>query len=148
MCDSIRNLFHRNDLRCTRQREVLFGVLASSKTHPTAEELFQQATHADPELSLATVYNALEAFCAAGLARRVGSPLGGPCRYDPCTHDHAHVTTSDGRVLDVPDDLSRRLMSAIPEQVLRELSDRMGVRIERLEVQVHAAVAPAEPVTA
>lgn len=139
MGDNIRNIFHRNDLRCTRQREVLFSALTGSTSHPTAEELFQQAKHADPELSLATVYNALEAFCAAGLVRRVGSPHGGPCRYDPCVHDHAHVTTTDGRVIDVPEDLSKQLIGSIPEHVLRELTERLGVRIERLELQLHTA---------
>src|SRR6185503_2137091 len=38
---STRELFERHRLRCTQQRVALYEALASCKSHPTAEELFQ-----------------------------------------------------------------------------------------------------------
>src|SRR5688572_33199603 len=88
---SVREVFARRGLRCTRQREILYEVLAECRSHPTAEDLFRLAAvragtpgccdgGLEP-MSLATVYNALDAFVAAGLARRIACPCG-PARFD------------------------------------------------------------------
>lgn len=140
--DGARELFARHGLRCTRQRELLYEALCACTSHPTAEELFRM-THrsegaADPDpLSLATVYNTLDALIACGLARRLASP-GGPTRYDADVTDHVHVSTGDGRILDLPPDLSERVLSRVPESLLDEIGRRMGVRVAGLTVQVHA----------
>ena len=124
---SIRTILEGHGLRCTRQREQIFEALVGSKVHPTAEELFSSVKACEPGLSLATVYNTLEAFTACGLARRLPCPAG-PCRYDADTTEHVHITTPDGKVVDLPHDLSRRL-----------LEQRTGMKINALQVQVHAA---------
>ena len=51
----------------------------------------------DISLSLATIYNTLEAFCQAGLAQRLPTP-NGCCRYDATLENHLHVRyrESDG----------------------------------------------------
>ena len=69
----LRELFRAHGLRCTRQRERIYEALASSTSHPTAEELHLAVRDADGGLSLATVYNTLEAFTERGLCRRVPS---------------------------------------------------------------------------
>lgn len=114
----------------------------ATKSHPTAEELFsgikaQDPTAHEPCLSLATVYNTLEAFTACGLARKIPSPSGsGPCRYDADTSEHVHFATSDGRVVDVPLDLSRRLLEQIPPTMLAEIEERMGIKVRGVTLQV------------
>lgn len=134
----VRSLFSRHGLRCTRQREHLYTALASVKSHPTAEELHQMVGPTlGAGLSLATVYNTLEAFTARGLCRRIPCP-GGPCRYDAQMHDHVHVTTPDGRLFDVPEDLSRALLAGVPSATLREVERRLGIRVAGLSVQVVA----------
>lgn len=134
----IREMFQRSDLRCTRQRELVYGALCEMMTHPTAEELFARVH--DEGLSLATVYNTLEAMTAAGLCSRIPCPTGaGACRYDAVTRPHAHVTTPEGRVLDLPADLSERLMAGVPPDLVAEIERRMGVRVDRVNVQVVAA---------
>jgi Fur family peroxide stress response transcriptional regulator len=141
--DRIRELFRGNELRHTRQRELVYSALSSSKLHPTAEDLFHQVRIADAELSLATVYNTLEAFCTAGLARRV--PAGsGPCRFDADMREHAHLVCADGGVSDLPEDLSRQLLAAISPGALAEIAHRLGVVVERVNVQVHAHQESAE----
>lgn len=120
-------------MRLTRQREVIFGALCGTDTHPTAEELLEAVRASEPGLSLATVYNTLDALVDGGLCRRLATPAG-TCRYDADTRDHAHAVLDDGRVLDLPPELSRRLIvgSGWVEGVERAL----GVRVKSLNVQV------------
>lgn len=151
-----REIFDRHDLRCTRQREQVYVALMKTKSHPTAEELFHMVAanghgngSEEAGLSLATVYNALEAFTACGLVRRIPCPTGsGACRYDGDTSEHVHVTTEDGKLIDVPADLSRALLDHVPTSVLYELERRMGVRIRGVSVQVVADAAVAAAVSA
>lgn len=133
-----KTLFARHGLRCTRQRLELYSALAGSRDHPTAEDLFSRARDKAPGLSLATVYNTLEVFCRAGLCRKIPCAMGG-ARFDADVHDHLHICTEDGVVIDVPEDLGERLLDAIPQDLLGEIESRMGVRLERVSVDLFAA---------
>ncbi len=139
--EQIRELFRVHNLRCTHQREIVYAGLAATKMHPTAEELYQTLHTADPHISLATVYNTLDALSEVGLVRKVPSG-NGACRYDADTAPHVHVTTTDGTVADAPMDLSRRLLDGISPDVLREIESRMGVSVSRISVQVVAERQP------
>jgi Fe2+ or Zn2+ uptake regulation protein len=87
--------------RHTAQRAAIYRYLKGVASHPTADEIFTQVREVLPDISLATVYKALEAFVEAGVARKVA--LGsGPARYDGRTDDHDHVRCLKcGRVRDV-----------------------------------------------
>lgn len=137
----IRDLFHTRGLRHTRQREILYAALASTKSHPTAEELFTLVQDADPGLSLATVYNALDAFEQHSLCRRLptGAP-GGAFRYDADLADHAHVVTADGRIFDVPADLHAQLRERLGDSFFVELEARTGIKLGQPSVQFVASV--------
>lgn len=75
--------------RYTPQRAAVYRALAGSYEHPTADEIFTTVRAEIPDLSLATVYKALEAFVGAGLAKKL--TFGdGPARYDGRTDDHDH----------------------------------------------------------
>jgi Fe2+ or Zn2+ uptake regulation protein len=76
--------------RHTAQRAAIYRYLKGVTTHPTADEIFTQVREVLPEISLATVYKALEAFVEAGVSRKL-SMGGGPARYDGRTDDHDHV---------------------------------------------------------
>lgn len=137
--DHVRNLFRNRGLRCTRQREEVYRALAASHTHPTADELFHSVrTESDDTvasgLSLATVYNTLEAFVNAGICQRVPSP-GNAGRYDADVHDHVHLTLPDGQVIDLPEDLSSRVTSLLTPELIAEIEQRTGARIEGVQVQ-------------
>ncbi len=54
--------------RYTRQRAEVFAFLQSVETHPTVEEVYRAVRRRVPRISLATVYNALEALVSARLA--------------------------------------------------------------------------------
>lgn len=75
--------------RYTPQRAAIYRTLADAHDHPTADDLFTAVRSEIPDLSLATVYKALEAFVGAGVAKKVN--LGdGPARYDGRTEGHDH----------------------------------------------------------
>src|SRR4051812_12004154 len=48
--------------RSTPQREHVYSVLLHKRDHPTAEEVFLRAKPQMPEISMATVYNCLDAL--------------------------------------------------------------------------------------
>lgn len=75
-------------LRVTPQRRAVWSTFGKEENgHLTADEVFDRARRGLPELSRATVYNALAAFVEAGLLRAVESR--GAVLYDPNT-DPAH----------------------------------------------------------
>lgn len=132
-------MFHQHDLRCTHQRELVFAGLAATKAHPTAEELYQTLHRQDPNISLATVYNTLDALTAVGLVRKLPGSSGA-CRYDADTSPHVHVSMGDGRMMDAPADLSDKLLAGLSSEAIRELEERLGVDVSRVSVQVIAKV--------
>lgn len=144
-----REMFARVGLRCTRQREVLYEALCECRSHPTADELFHLAATRgglEPgELSLATVYNTLDALVEAGLCRRVPCPSGA-ARFDGEMHEHIHVLTADNRVVDLPDDLGRKVLSAITADLVRDIEGRLSVGLATILIQVGPPPAPG-PVT-
>lgn len=87
--------------RFTSQRAAVYDALDATAAHPTADEIFTSVRARIPDISLATVYKALEAFVSCGVARKltVGP---GPARYDSRTDEHDHVRClACGRVSDV-----------------------------------------------
>ncbi len=131
------DILESHGLRCTRQREVLYDALVSTTSHPTAEELLGAVRAREPGLSLATVYNTLEAFVARGIARRLPSAsCSGPSRYDGDTSEHIHVVTQEGRFLDVPQDVGRRVMERIGPELVAEVERRMGVRVRNVRIEI------------
>lgn len=142
MCDATidtRNLFARHGLRCTKQRVEVYETLHKTRSHPTAEEIHTTICGCDCgcQTSLATVYNALEALWRAGLVRRILTPNG--ARYDANVDDHLHLTMPDGSVVDVPHDVSEELLAHLPSDAVARLSDRLGVTVDHLSIQVVAA---------
>lgn len=137
---SPREVFARHNLRCTAQREAIYSALCAATSHPTAEELFNAVRATDSGVSLATIYNALDAFTRAGIARRLATPnsAGGASahRYDADLHNHAHVLTADGNVIDLPDDLSNELVALIPPSMLQRVEARLGRKLSRMSIEL------------
>lgn len=88
--ERLRAALEASGHRHTAQRAAVYRYLRSVTTHPTADDIFTQVREVIPDISLATVYKALEAFVEAGLARKLALG-GGPARYDGRTDDHDHV---------------------------------------------------------
>lgn len=101
--DSVRERLRAVGLRVTRQRQELAHLLFSNgRRHITAEQLCGEARRCGIKVSLATVYNTLNQFTAAGLLREivVDPPR---CYFDTNTTDHHHFYhEANDRLLDIP----------------------------------------------
>lgn len=90
-------------LRPTRQRLALARLLFEpGDRHITADELHAEADEAGVGVSLATVYNTLNQFTAAGLLRAVAVEAG-RAYFDTNTSAHHHFYFEEnGRLVDIP----------------------------------------------
>jgi len=114
-------------LRPTRQRvalaELLFG---KGDRHVTAEKLFDEATTAQMPVSLATVYNTLHQFTAAGLLREIAVD-GARVYFDTNTSEHHHFLLEDGEeLLDIAGAVAVANVPAPPP----------GLKVARIDVVV------------
>ena len=88
-------------LRLTPQREHVYNVLIEERDHPTAEQVFLRAKKDMPDISMATVYNCLDALVKCGLAKQVNLDRGAT-RFCPNMHEHCHFyCESCGGVYDI-----------------------------------------------
>jgi len=135
-------------LRPTRQRLALARLLlAEGHRHVTAEELFQEARTAGIPVSLATVYNTLHQFTAAGIMTEVvvGS---GQSYFDtnPSSHYH-YFDKSTGEIIDVPADQVRflRLPAPPPGKVIDRIDVVVRIRsADRARAPSLSSVKPRE----
>ncbi len=105
-------------LRPTRQRVALAAMLIGDgqHRHVTAESLFADVQRCGEQVSLATVYNTLRAFCEAGLMQEVLVD-GAKSYFDTNTHDHPHFFWEcENRLTDAPaDELKITSLPSAPE---------------------------------
>ena len=92
--------------RVTPQRLMIHGTLVELGRHVGAEELLEAVERRLPNVSLPTVYSALDALEDAGLVRRVSAGQG-RALYDARPADHHHlVCRRCGAVEDLDADVS------------------------------------------
>ena len=125
LVDKLRN----SGVRPTRQRVALAELLFDGcDKHVTAEQLHALAHAASEHVSLATVYNTLKQFSAAGLVREVATP----CQkiyFDTNTSDHHHYfVESNGLIVDI--DEASVSIDGLPDAPL-------GKKIGRIDIVVH-----------
>ena len=101
MSDRLERLRGRG-WRMTSQRRVVAEVLDGDHVHLTADEVHARAARLLPEISRATVYNALGELVALGEVVEVTTD-GRAKRYDPnAHHPHQHLVCSNcGIIRDV-----------------------------------------------
>jgi Fe2+ or Zn2+ uptake regulation protein len=88
-------------LRMTRQRQEIYRILLGQRDHPTANEVFMRAKDHLPNISLATVYNCLEAMVQHGIIRQVNFERESS-RYCPNLSEHVHFhDAKTGEIHDV-----------------------------------------------
>ena len=75
--------------RATPQRTHVYKTLLAKKDHPTAEEVFIRAKKDMPEISMATVYNCLDALVQSKLVKVVHHDRGAT-RYCSNMQEHHH----------------------------------------------------------
>jgi Fur family transcriptional regulator, peroxide stress response regulator len=98
----LREALEANGQRFTDQRAAVYRFLLSTTEHPTADEVFTAVRGDIADISLATVYKALETLVTCNLAVKL-SYGDDSARYDARTDDHYHSRCLRcGQVRDVP----------------------------------------------
>jgi Fur family iron response transcriptional regulator len=122
----------RVGLRPTRQRLALARLLFDEgNRHVTAEQLHGEAGAAAVRVSLATIYNTLHQFTAAGLLNEIVVEPG-RSYFDTNVDDHHHFFFEDsGRLQDIPGDTV--LVTEMPEAP-------SGMAIRRVDVIIRLGV--------
>jgi Fur family peroxide stress response transcriptional regulator len=116
--------------RFTPQREHIYNVLLEKRDHPTAEEVFIRAKQAMPDISMATVYNCLDALVQCSLVRQVQLERGA-ARFCPNMEEHCHYYCDEcGTVFDVA--LTEN-SAVVPRP--------KGFKIDHYEIAVHGLCA-------
>ena len=59
----------RAGIRLTPQRRAILDYLASTDSHPSAHQIFQEVQKTHPDISLATIYNTLKRLVDLGLLK-------------------------------------------------------------------------------
>jgi Fe2+ or Zn2+ uptake regulation protein len=92
----------RHGIQPTAQRLAVAQFVLETKSHPTADEVWEKVRRRSPTLSRATVYNTLNLFVEKGLLRaqvvREGAVV-----FDPHVARHHHfIDAQTGDIHDVP----------------------------------------------
>lgn len=112
----LREALEANGQRYTEQRAAVYRYLRSSTGHPSADEVFTSVRAEISDISLATVYKALETLVSCSLATKLAFG-DGSARYDSRTDDHCHSRClCCGVVRDVGDTTAASLLTAFPAQ--------------------------------
>ncbi len=90
--------------RLTNQKTIILEYLQSVKTHPTADEVFNNVCKILPRISKGTVYRNLECFSKKGLILEIP---GSKKRFDADISEHQHFICSQcGKVYDIMNKLN------------------------------------------
>ena len=113
--------------RLTTQRLAICRLLEESKSHPTAQMIYEQLSSQYESLSLATVYNTLETLAALGAVNTLGAAGDESVHYDADTDPHVNLAcVSCHRVIDLPSDF----IHALDEEVAEKSGYRLlGTRV-------------------
>ncbi len=112
----LRRTLQENGHRYTDQRAAVFRLVADSRVHPTAEDVFLGVRTEVPGISLATVYKSLETLVSCGLAKKL-NPTDGSARFCGRMEPHHHARClACGGVSDVAGELGDPEIAALRSQ--------------------------------
>jgi len=90
-------------MRVTPQRVAICELLANSHEHPTAAMIYEELKPRFASLSLATVYNTLDALVTLGAVNVLGHAGDDTVHYDADTEPHVNLACiSCSRIIDIP----------------------------------------------
>ena len=113
-------------MRYSRQRENILAALRSTRSHPTAEAIYEAVANQDPNISLATVYRNLNVLAEEGKLRKI-EMADGADRFDHTCMEHYHVKCiCCGAVTDVD-------MANVPD-LLADINNTSGMQFLSFDI--------------
>ncbi len=114
------------DRRTTKQLQAIRRFAEMSKSHPTAEDVYNEIVKDIPGISLRTVYRNLNKLSEDGSLRKIQVP-NAPDRFDSTLEPHQHILCTDcGEFIDV--------FMNNEERLLGELHGLCGYEITGIDV--------------
>lgn len=105
----LAEMIHNAGIRPSVQRIAIFSVIANTRCHPSAEDVYSKLFEHFPSLSRTTVYNSLHTLTEAGLIRELEIETGN-MRYDLAPQpQHSHfICKKCGKIFDLemPENIS------------------------------------------
>ena len=106
--------------RMTRQKAVIYDILCSTDSHPTADWIYEQARQRIPEISLGTVYRNLQVLREENKILELNYGKG-QSRFDGNPNPHYHfVCEKCGKIYDFAQDgphINEEVLSYAPGMV-------------------------------
>lgn len=100
--------------RLTPQRKIILEELRGTRTHPTADEVYDLVRKRLSHVSLGTIYRNLDVLHSQGLIRKLDK-IGSQMRFDAFVDPHLHVYCKEcGKVGDLPLDTATVVMRQDP----------------------------------
>jgi len=99
----------------SKQKKLIYDIVASTMTHPTADWVYERARGEMPRISLGTVYRNLKTLTAEGLLMEINTTRG-PARYDANVSRHSHLRCVECNRLE---DISESESTFVPKSRLR-----------------------------
>ncbi len=91
----------KSGMKITPQRVMVLKFLEGNKSHPTLDDIYQEALKKFSTVSYATIYNTMEMLKKIGEVKELIVEKG-RVHYDPNTHPHSHAYCRIcGRIFDV-----------------------------------------------
>ncbi|CDF57778.1 Fur family transcriptional regulator [Thermobrachium celere] len=101
--ENLTALFKEKNLKLTPQRYAIYKYLKSTKSHPSAEMIYEALKPDFPTMSLATVYKTVNTLIELGLVQELNVGEDN-FRFDANVENHPHIVcTKCGRVDDIED---------------------------------------------
>ena len=115
-------------MRNSKQREAILRVLENTKSHPSAEWLYEQVKNVLPGIGIATVYRNLRILRETGKILAL-QDLKGKARFDYNTAPHLHFyCVRCGKIQDVNENGA--------DYINTYCSQKTGFSITRINVEI------------
>jgi Fur family peroxide stress response transcriptional regulator len=118
--DNFRLMCKKHNLKITPQRIAIYKELIHSRSHPSADEVFQTLKGDFSNISYDTVNRTLLSLAEIGLIDVVKSP-GGARRFDPNPDNHHHLhCVKCGKIIDFYSEVCDKLK--IPDDIQNQFT--------------------------
>ena len=121
--------FREKGIRMTETRRAVTAYMIATKSHPSAEKIYQDLKPHFPKMSLATVYNNLKFLVEEGFVTELKITHDQTTYFDYMGHQHLNVVCEIcGKIADMEVD--------IPD-LKREAENHTGYKITKTQMMVY-----------
>ncbi len=95
-----KEIFRKNNMKVTKQREWVFHILRHENVPLTAEEIYLKQIEEESKISLSTIYRILDVFVSKGLIQKSNiSDNKAVYEVSGIGHKHHLICTSCGKII-------------------------------------------------